>query len=265
MTFVANVLGNIVANVCFWVLLGAVFWFASAVARRRFVRFFGISEVGRVTVFLSNLWDGTRSRRSVGFIISKHELWASQAIVALLAAAPLRLPEVVRGLVDAVWLHGPLRCVVDVSGPGPERALAQSGATIIVGASRRNSVRRYFIENSVPHAILLHETVGGKDVLSEDVDRIWIDRSNGERQIIQSNLLLAVVEKVRSDHQGTLFFCVGARADGTRGAVEYLARNWKTLEREFRTDPFVVCLGFPKFDDYPDGYTSPTVLAKVKP
>src|SRR5689334_16545320 len=105
MGFILGLASNVAANVVFWALLGIFFWALTTTVARRFSRFFGLGRVNGVTVFVSNLWSPTASMtgKTVGYAISMHELWAAQSVDRLFSSASLRLPDLVRGLVDALW------------------------------------------------------------------------------------------------------------------------------------------------------------------
>jgi len=63
------------------------------------------------------------------------------------------------------------------------------------------------------------------------------------------------------DRGTTIFFCLGIRGDGSWAATEYLIRNWKRLAADFGDSDFVVCLGFPKTENYLDDYKEPLRLS----
>jgi hypothetical protein len=105
-----DVLSNLFANIAFWGLLGFAFWGFGRASRVRVVRFLSLGGSSQVTVMLSNLWRPETSRRNIGFTISRHELQASQVISTFLGKAPGRLPDIVRGLVDQLWLHSRIQC-----------------------------------------------------------------------------------------------------------------------------------------------------------
>jgi cell division protein FtsX len=46
MGFLIGLASNVIANLVFWVLLGAVFWVVSTAVARRFSQFFGLRRVG---------------------------------------------------------------------------------------------------------------------------------------------------------------------------------------------------------------------------
>lgn len=264
-SFLVGVLGNIVANVAFWGLLGFAFWSLAKASQARFLRFLATPESSRITVMVSNLWQAHASDRPIGFTISKHELHAAQAISSFLGRAPGQLPDIVRGLVDQVWLRSRVECTVDVSPPSlVTTELAE--CTFVIGGAARNSHRRHFVEHNVPAAMLENELEIGRRVRSDQVRKVIINRANGDHQTVQSEQGIAVVEKAFiPGRQCAIFFCHGARADGSWVAAEYLVRNWRSLEREFRNEPFVVCLGFPRSDDFIEEYVEPSILARVRP
>jgi hypothetical protein len=264
-SFLVGVLGNIIANVAFWGLLGFVFWVLGKASQARFLQFLSLGDSSRITVMLSNLWLPGQNRRKVGFTISKHELHAAQAISSFVGKAPGQLPDIVRGLVDQLWLRSRVRCAIDVSPPELDQIEA-NGCLVVVGGAARNSYRRQLLADGVPAAVLESEEPDVPRIRSDDVRRVIINRASGDRQLVQSELNLAVVEKaVLPGRRAAVFFCHGARADGSWIATEYLVRNWRSLEREFRDGPFVVCLGFPRNDQFFDNYVEPSVLARVTP
>lgn len=87
---------------------------------------------------------------------------------------------------------------------------------------------------------------------------IFILRDGRTSEITLADTRLAIVEKCHDPDRGTtVFFCLGSRGDGSWAATEYLCRNWKRLTREFGDGPFVVCLGFPRTEEYMEEYKEP--------
>ena len=158
MSFFLGIVSNILANLVFWLLLGLSFWVVSRIVVRRFFRFFGLDRTNSIGVYLSNLWTPQTSMtgRTVGYSISLHELRAAQSVEKLFGSAPLRLPDIVRGLVDALWLRQQVQYVTDVS---PLKAVDADldRNLIVVGGSARNSVRTRYIQAGMPNAILTGE------------------------------------------------------------------------------------------------------------
>jgi hypothetical protein len=129
----------------------------------------------------------------------------------------------------------------------------------------RNSIRGYYLERATAHALLSHETMEHGPRSADDACDIIIRRGDGNVQKVSSGLNVGIVERsVITSGEATIFFVAGQRADSTWGAAEYLVRNWKKLEREFGTFPFVVGLGFPKVDRYPEEYLEPEILVKLQ-
>jgi hypothetical protein len=263
MGFFLGLVSNVAANFIFWGLLGAIFWAISLRVARRFSRFFGLSRVRSVAVIVSNLWTPQASRSGrAGSTISLHELWAAQAVDRLFSSSPLRLPELVRGLVDALWLRQKVQCAIEVSPvPGGDANLDRN--LIIVGSSARNSVRARYVQTRLPTAILT-----GEDRLHEawpaieQARSITITRGGTKSKVDLAGVNVALIEKCHDpDRDTTIFFCVGMRADSSWAATEYLTRNWKRLAAEFGDADFTVCLGFPQTEKYADEYREPLRLS----
>jgi hypothetical protein len=264
MGFVLGLASNIAANIIFWVLLGGIFWALSLGVARRFSRFFGLGRIDEMGIYLSNLWvrQAGMSDRREGFTISLHELRAAQSVERLFGSASLRLPDLVRGLVDALWLRRHVRCVTDVSPLKAEDADLDRNL-IVVGSVMRNSVRARYLQASIPSAILTGEDqeIGTWETMKEALS-ITISHGGTKSVIKLADVNLAVLEKCHDPERGTtLFFCTGIRGDGSWGAAEYLVRNWKRLAAEFGDADFVVCLGFPRTDGYLDDYKEPRRLS----
>jgi len=262
MGFIIGLVSNVAANFVFWALLGITFWMVGRMVARRFSRFFGLGRVNSIAVFLSNLWTPGVGKRPVGYTIALHELWAAQSVDRLFSAAPLRLPDLVRGLVDALWLRQRVRCAIEVSPLKGEDADLDRNL-IVVGSSVRNSIRARYVETRLPTAILTGEDqVTGALPGTADVRSITIRRGGTESRVDFAGLNLALVEKCRDPDRGTtVFFCLGIRGDSSWAAVEYLVRNWKRLVMEFGDANFVVCLGFPQTEQYADEYREPLRLS----
>lgn len=258
MGFLLGLASNFVANLVFWVVLGSAFWAMSSVIARRFSAFFGLTRVDNVGIYLSNL-----SAKPEGAAISLHELRAAQSIDKLFGSAPLRLPEVVRGLVDALWLRQKVRCAIEVS-PGTASAAALDRNLIIIGSSARNSVRARYVRSRLPTATLTGEGLAPGSPSAMGDARITITRGGKSSEVNLYDANLAIVEKCCDpERKTTVFFCLGERGDSSWAATEYLVRNWKRLAAEFGDSDFVVCLGFPKTDKYLDEYQQPIRLSSA--
>jgi hypothetical protein len=258
--FVFGVAGNIAANLIFWLLLGGLFWGISRATGRRFYRFFGLVNIESVGVYVSNLWtpEASPSGRTIGYTISLHELRAAQSVEKIFGTAPLSLPDLVRGLVDALWLRQQVGCEIDVSPLKVDEANLERNL-IVVGSSARNSVRAHYIATGLPSTTLKGEKPSWH---STGVNAVTIERNGTKSEVSFPDVNIAVVEKCRDPGRGTVvFFCFGIRGDSTWAATEYLIRNWKRLVAEFGDQDFVVCLGFPKTERYLDEYKEPLRLS----
>ncbi|MCX2950177.1 hypothetical protein [Lentzea sp. NEAU-D7] len=269
LSFWLGVLGNVVANVVFWALLGVVFWGIAKASREKIARFLGLGRSNHVRIILSNIWRPEGSMRQVGFSISRHELQASNIVTTFLQNNQGRAPDIVRGLVDHLWLRGRINSSVDVSPPGDVDTVDATEALIVIGSACCNSYRRHYLASGAVAASLENEVLIGYGVNADDVHRVSIDRAGGDKQLVQSEQGLAVVEKIgRPDRSGSVFFCYGARSEGSWLAADFLVRNWRSLDREFKGEPFVVCLGFPYAESFSSMYVEPgsvTVLARISP
>jgi hypothetical protein len=212
MTFILGIAGNLFANLAFWLLLGATFWTASRVVIRRFLSFFGLIHVDSIGVYLSNLWNPKASLtgRPVGYSISLHELRAAQSVEKLFGSASLRLPDLVRGLVDALWLRQRVQCTTDVSPVKAADANLDRNLTII-GSSMRNSVRARYVQDQLPRVILTGEDQGPTSWKAmNQAHSFTITRGEGKGEYPVDDVNLAVVEKCHDPERGTaIFFCLG--------------------------------------------------------
>ena len=190
MNFVIGTLSNVVANLIFWVLLGLAFWLASVFLARRFMGFFGLRSTHGVNVYLSNLFtpEGKLSGRTDGYTISLHELRAAQSIDKILGSAPLRLPDLVRGLVDSLWLRGQLQFEVLVS-PLNSSDADFSRNMVVVGSSVRNSVRAHYLSAGLPTAVFSGEKLSG-DVRGrlDPLSKIAIIRDGNDREMVHAQI-----------------------------------------------------------------------------
>ncbi|MBN6037365.1 hypothetical protein [Amycolatopsis sp. 195334CR] len=181
----------------------------------------------------------------------------------MFGSASFRLPDLVRGLVDAIYLgrhrYDFRNTVSPAPGDDPEQFPELSGNLVVVGAAPRNSIRRMYLrENLVSLRISVEEP---------DTDERYAQVLSGAdlgRRITSDSLDLAIVEKVHDTARGTtVVFCLGRRGDTTWAATEYLARNWRSLQREFGDAPFALCLGF-RDPNYEYDYHPPRRLLAIR-
>ncbi|WP_330249753.1 hypothetical protein OG874_25995 [Nocardia sp. NBC_00565] len=264
MSFVLAVATNLVANVAFWLLLGLGFLVGGRTVERRIVKFFGLGNGRRIQVYLSNV-AGPRADGRPRMTLAFHEFQATQSINKLFGAAPLRLPELARGLVDGIWLRRPIRYLVDVS-PHTTIGTQLSDSCIVVGSGARNSIRRYSLENRLVKATLVGELGSTQPAYAPDEEvNVSIRLDGDDVQHIKARKNVAIIERVnRIGEDAVNFFCVGVRGDSSWAAVEYLVRNWKHLVAEFGDGDFVIVLGFPWGTDYLNDYPEPARVATVR-
>ncbi|MGY5309599.1 hypothetical protein [Nocardia gipuzkoensis] len=267
MEFLLEVSTNLVANLAFWLALGVGFVVAGRTVERRLIRFFGLRNRRRMQVYLSNAANPTpradgRPRLALAF----HEFQAIESVNKLFGTAPLRLPELARGLVDGMWSRRPISFQVEVS-PTSTDGAHLSDSCVVIGSSARNSIRRYAVDHKMVKATLEAENRSdGPWYTAGDEVTIAVRLDGDNVQHITATKNLAVIEKVHgSDGDVANFFCVGVRGDSSWAAVEYLVRNWKSLAREFSDRDFIIVLGIPWSDGiYFTEYPEPSRIATIR-
>ena len=138
----------------------------------------------------------------------------------------------------------------------------RSSNLVVIGAASKNCIREDYLGRGMVRLRLSNERPGvGRHQLPPDERFVQVLSPAGEVPDIRSeSLTLTIVEKIHDDRfDSIVFFCVGQRGDSTWAATEYLARNWRTLEREFGSQPFALCLGFVD-PGYSYDYTEPVRL-----
>lgn len=261
---------NVIANIVFWIGLGVTVAGLVRIAQRRFRGFFGLRANQQLIVCLSNLWSTAASTRPRGYAVSLHELRASETITRLFGSASFRLPDLVRGLVDAIYLGGHKYDFHSTVSPSvtddPKHFSGLDSNLIVIGAAARNRVRELYLdENLVSLRISNEKPKAGPHQLPPE--ERYVEVLNGPdlgQRITSNSLELAVVEKVHDSARGTtVIFCLGRRGDTTWAATEYLARNWRFLQKEFGDEPFALCLGFHELG-YGYDYHSPRRLLTLR-
>lgn len=247
----ADIASNVIANIVFWIGLGLAAAATVRVAQRRFRRFFGLDTNQQLVVCLSNLWSRSTSTRARGYSVSLHELRASEAVTRLFGSASFRLPDIVRGLVDAIYLGGHRYDFHNTVSPSatddPKQFAELSSNLIVVGAAARNSIRKLYLDENLV-SLCLSSELPDSAPHHQPPEQRFVEVLGGAdvgRRITSETLELAVVERARDAARGTtVVFCLGRRGDTTWAATEFLVRNWRSLEREFGDRPFALCLGF---------------------
>jgi hypothetical protein len=247
---IRDIFTNVVANFIFWLGLGVTVGIIARFGQRNFRKFFGLDKNKHLTACLSNLWSTETSDRSRGYWVGLHELRASEAIARLFGTASFRLPDIVRGLVDAIWTGSRVYEFQTTVSPAktddPHDFDHLVNNMIVVGGASRNSIRRLYIDSDMVSMKLSNELpkASPHQPPRDQFDvYILVERDPGVH--ITSAHELAILEKIIDPQHGTVvFFCAGLRGNTTWAATEYLVRSWRDLAKEFGTDPFAVCLGF---------------------
>ncbi|MFD9705838.1 hypothetical protein, partial [Lentzea sp. NPDC059081] len=149
----ADIASNVIANIVFWLGLGLVAAATVRVGQRRFRRFFGLTSTEQLAVCLSNTWNAQASARPRGYSASLHELRAAEAVTRLFGSASFRLPDMVRGLVDAIYLGGHRYdfhlTVSPATTDDPKPPAASKHPTVLVNAAVRIRVGTIYLEEDV--------------------------------------------------------------------------------------------------------------------
>lgn len=273
MSFLVDVVTNVLANIIFWVVLGLAFAAYVQASKARFRRFFGLAPDLKLTICLSNLWSSSTStqpnHRRARYYIGLNELKASQSILELFGTSAFRLPDMVRGLVDSMWSSSSKMVETAVSEPVdqefPANTPTPTGSLVIVGSSRYNRRRRSFVESALP-TMLFSTKLPEEDDRKAGRFAVLVERGPGAGDDpIESPLALGILEKCREVGTGrVVFFCIGAGGDISRAVSEFLVRNWGDLSRVYKDAPFAICLGFPREGEHLDSYVTPVRLREYR-
>jgi hypothetical protein len=146
--------------------------------------------------------------------------------------------------------------------------MAVDSAIIVVGASRRNTPRRYYVTTHQTLMIASFEEVNtAKHAESVFGDAYWRIRRGARADETLGHGNSAIIERfVDPERSRTVICCAGVRADSSWASVEYLVRHWRDLYRQFGESPFAIVLEFPEGQDDPylNEYAEPKVLASVR-
>ena len=267
-TFLIDVITNVVANIVFWIWLGLTFAAYGKIVQERFRNFFGLTKELRLTICLSNLWSQTSSpQRDIGrarYYIGLNELKASQSILTLFGTSRFRLPDMVRGLVDTMWSSSIRNVDTIVSDPlghkGNEVQSSPAGSLVVVGGSSFNLRRRTFVQLELP-AMVFSDELPEQDHQKAGPRAVIVRRGPGAGDCIESELALGILEKCRdASTGGVIFFCNGSGGDISRAVAEFLTRNWRLLQRKYGEKSFAICLGFPRTGSHLEFYVNPVQL-----
>lgn len=269
MEFLTNVFTNMIANIAFWLILGAVFSAWVQVGQRNFRAFFGLARRPELSTCLSNVWKASERSRPRGYLVALHEIRASESVSNLFRSTSFRLPDLVRGLVDAIFLganrYRYSTSVSPAETDAPQDFEQLGSNLIVVGSSWKNSIRRLYLQERRPSMQLSVETLSVGDSTQAPPASLVevIAGPEAGRLVDKDGLYVAIVEKVLDESRNAVvFFCLGQRGDVTWAATEYLVRNWRSLRKEFGDRPFALCLGF-RDQSYTFDYREPERLFVV--
>lgn len=254
---------NVFSDLILWFGLGLVVFLWLKMRKYKFAGFFGIEKNQKLIVYLSNLWQFSKNN-SEGMIIAGAEFRTAQTIQSLFGTTPFRVPQLVRGLVDELWAGQEFDIDIKVSPIDPDSI--EFSNMIVVGASPKNSIRRYYLKTGhVSYKIVGEKNEPIKNIHEKVLSskaKVLKGRSKGQE--IKGAYNIAILEKIIDKENGiTVFMCVGSRGDSSWGTTEYLVRNWKTLQKRFTNNEFAICLGFPDLKDHMEKYYEPEILAML--
>ena len=251
MGYLIDFLTNLAANVAFWSGLGGVVWiFYALPIRRRFDHFFGLQVERTITIYLSNLWLPSMASRPWGEIVAKKELDGASVVKSIFASASPGFPELVRGLVDNIWTRNKYNIEIEVS---PQAYAFPSRNMIVIGASTKNSVRRYFLDKDALLVTIQGEPTSPPTTLDTNPlsPILIVHRTTGdEAHNLADGIKPAIVERFyiknpEGDNTRVVIMCAGITGTESRLATEYLAQHWRELETEAKTvHRFARCLAF---------------------
>lgn len=252
-TFLIDIVVNFLGNVVTWLVLGLVtMYIISHKTQASFREFFGLEKKKKMVVYLSNLWDPSRTsgHEPWGSILAGKEFQAVKSISKLFGTSPFSLPEMVRGFVDTFWIGKQIELTFEVSPMDDE--FDRINNLIVLGATTKNRVRRNYAKDKALHVIIEGEPLGDDqiDIHSNPLSnnfKILQGHFEGEPLKHEGQFELAIIEK-RRERERVVFFCIGTTAAGSRAAAEYLAINWQRLWQEQGNRSFALCLWFQQKD-----------------
>jgi hypothetical protein len=120
-------------------------------------------------VYLSNLWSPAAGHTR-GRVLSGYEFRVTKSVDVLFGGPSHRLPELVRGLVDNLWIAKAIDAPVEVS-PLTASEIEFSNM-IVVGATPKNSVRRYYLRSGLLYLAIVGEQAEPlEDVFAKVLER----------------------------------------------------------------------------------------------
>jgi hypothetical protein len=260
MSLLLQILVSTLANIIFWVGLGGLVWLLALRSRRLLDRLFGLGADGRLTMYLSNAAPREQSNDDRRLLVSAHEMRTIWTFGALLGRGSARSPDLVRGLVDSLFLRTPVQLSVEVS--PQEISIATAGPLILIGAGPRNVVRQSVVDQGYATLVTSIESPAAVELQGGRYVRITRGDRTGERIGLRQNF--AIVERVvEMATRRNVVCCLGMRADSSWLATEWLSRHWRIISKHAKSDAFAFCLSFPTSgsnDNYLSEYVEPQIL-----
>lgn len=261
--FASSMITNILANVVFWTIGGAIVWIVLSRQRRRLHRFFGIRKNSPIIVYLSSLIiepNTLKNRAGIasdyhGLAIVDYEFQVIPALTSLFTSTRLNIPDLFSGLIDSLWLVK--RPIVSFRPSPVTMDELQFADLVCVGSPKFNIATDYYLRTGKPYFIL------------KEVDGVWMvevsrGKRTGEIATATSEWDVGILLKLRDSERGTtIFVAAGGDVNATRAAVEYLARDWSRLLQRYGDEEFGVRLRCPAFDRDPQGYKSLEVTMEL--
>ena len=253
---------NILADLLFALGFGGFSYAIIRVAEHGFLDFFGVRESRTMVVYLSNLWDRSKGKPKSA-IVSGHEFRVARSAGGLFDNASLRLPDVVKALVDTATAGRRVALSVEIS-PNDREGIVFSNM-IVVGSTTKNTVRQHYFGRGLPWLTLCGEAAEPSPDIHESPikPRVHVTQGPDAGCVIDQDYNYGIVEKLRDPEHNdcTVFLCAGMRGDSSWAATEYLVRHPRKLAWKYGNKPFALCLGFPQSEEYMETYVEPALVA----
>ncbi len=226
--------------------------------RRKLLRFFGLSQIRKATIYLSRIRVHARGsvdmkghkRSYEGTAIANGEASSEEQLRRLLN---LTFP---RSLLEpSSWLSRFFAADIEVHiEPCPKDItnLESHGTLIAFGSPGYNNGAIYA------------ESLAGSSI-AFGADNSQIMPSDGSPLKVRPGVDFAFIERIIDSfphgRQRYVFYVAGLTELGTQRAADYLAAHWQTMSKDFSISPFRMILKFSKDED---GVWSPSVEQKMQ-
>ncbi len=225
-----NVLAGVISNTIFFGITIVIGWSAFLIVRRRrLLKFFGIGETKRITVYLSNIrvveggsvgTDG-KPRRYAGTTVTIGEAVQANLFPNLFS---YRIP----GLSDKPGILKYLMVsdvkVVVLPSPLKEEDIDKTSSMITFGSPGYNVVSQWAERKFVPRMKFVQDN---SQIAVDNLPNI----ADGKQSFVQ--------RLYDSDNKRWVFYTAGLSELGTIGAAYFLASQWRKLYKKYGAkDPF---------------------------